>query len=349
MNLWRKVALLTVAGLFTVFAAGCGGQAGQEEKKTTEKKSYKMVMTNEVAVEHWKTKYMQDYAKLVEERTGGQVKVELYPAGQLFSDKQAIESLGTGAVHSVWPVSVNVESINQAYGVISLPFALDEEMMINNQQYYRTVIDFLSPLVDPQKYKVLGLMRTSQGVFVFKNKQIKTPADLAGAKVRTIGGQVSLDLISALGGSAVSMPASEMSQALAQGVIDGINTSPDGWATMIGSAGKYGTTIPNFQFLTYTVLFDAKWFDGLPAELQKILRDTLDEILQKQWKDSKKLDEESFKKIKDFGGNFYLVPESEVNVWKEKTKTVIDKYKSKYPNEYNKFVELNQKFGRQWP
>lgn len=348
MRLRQKVIILALAGFFAMAGTGCG-QKARQEKEATKKPSYKMVITNEVAVDHWKSKYMQEYAKLVEERTGGQIKAEFYPAGQLFSDKQAVESLGTGAVHSAWPVSVNVETISQPYGIISLPFALDEEMMTNNQQFYRAVVDYLSTLVDPQKYKVLGLMRTCQGVFITSKKQIKAPQDMAGLKFRTIGGQVSLDLINALGGSPVSMPATEMTQALAQGVIDGINSSPDGWATMIGATGKYGITIPNSQFLTYTCLFDAKWYDGLPADLQKVVRDTLDEVLQRQWKESKKLDEESFRKIKGFGGNFYLAPESEVGLWKEKTKSVIDKYKAKFPNEYGKFVELNHKFGRQWP
>lgn len=342
-SLKRKLILLVLAGFLVLALVGCGGETGKEAAP-----KYKMILTNEVATNHWKSDYMREYAKLVEEKSGGRIKVEFYPAGQLFADKQAVEALGTGAVQSVWPVSVNVETISEPYGAIALPFALDEEMMTNNPEYYRAVTEYFSSLVDPQKYKVLGIMRACQGVFV-TNKQIKTPEDMKGMKFRTIGGYVSLDLITSLGGSPTSMPASEMSQALAQGVIDGINSSPDGWATMIGSAAKYGTTIPGLQFITYTCLFDAQWYNNLPADLQKIVRETLDEILQRQWGEGKQLDEKSFEIIKGFGGLFHLVPESEVNLWGEKTRPVVEKFKAKFPSEYKQFVELNEKFGHKWP
>ena len=47
---------------------------------------------------HHMTKMMNDFAKLVEQRTNGQVKIQVYPARQLYSDKDLDQALSTGAV-----------------------------------------------------------------------------------------------------------------------------------------------------------------------------------------------------------------------------------------------------------
>lgn len=345
-------ALGLVCALFLLvpIMAGCGGDKKSDQTAAQGQGSYKLIMTHEVATSHWKHKYMEEYGKLVEQRTGGRVKVTLHPAGQLFTDKQAVESIGTGSVQSVWPVSVNVETVSEKYGVISLPFAVDEELMTTNAAFYRKLISFLNTQVDPAKYKVLGLLRTCEGTFIFNKKKVRTPEDFKGLKIRTIGGQASLDMVQAFGASPASMPASEMSQALAQGVIDGINSSPSGWSEMIGSAGRQGLIIPKFQFLTYTVLFDAKWFDSLPQDIQKIMQDTLEEVLKRQWKESVDLDNESLKKVKEqLKCEIYIVPASEVEQWAKASKPVAEKFSKKFPETFQKYVDLNKEFSRKWP
>lgn len=346
----RFVLRLLCAFSLLVLAAGCGGDKKPGQPAQQGQSVYKLIMTHEVATTHWKHKYMEEYGKLVEQRTGGRVKVTLHPAGQLFTDKQAVESIGTGSVQSVWPVSVNVETVSEKYGVISLPFAVDEELMTTNPAFYRKLIDFLNTQVDHGRYKVLGLLRTCEGTFIFNKNKVRSPEEFKGLKIRTIGGQASLDMVQAFGASPASMPASEMSQALAQGVIDGINSSPSGWSEMIGSAGRHGLIIPKFQFLTYTVLFDAKWFDSLPQDIQKIMQDTLDEVLKKQWKESVELDNEALKKVREqFKSEIHIVPPRDIEPWARVSRPVIEKFAKKFPDTYQKYTELNKEFSRQWP
>ena len=88
-----------------------------------------LVLPSEVASSHWKTGYMEQFAQKVNEATDGDIKVKIFPSGQLYSDQAAVAALGTGAVQMVWPVSVRLETISPETGVINLPFALSDDMM----------------------------------------------------------------------------------------------------------------------------------------------------------------------------------------------------------------------------
>ena len=68
-----------------------------------------MIVTSEVPLSHWKSRYIQEFADSVTKRTGGKLTVKVFPAGQLYTDKDALSNLGTGAVHMVWPISSQVE------------------------------------------------------------------------------------------------------------------------------------------------------------------------------------------------------------------------------------------------
>jgi len=80
-----------------------------------------LVLTSEVPATHWKTGYMEEFGKLVEEKTGGDLTVSIFTAGQLYTDQDALAPLGTGGVHMVWPVSVRLETMVPAVGVMACP------------------------------------------------------------------------------------------------------------------------------------------------------------------------------------------------------------------------------------
>lgn len=348
------LAVLMVVALLVV--SGCGGsQTAKKDQPqgTTEQKAEQpinMVLTHEVSTTHWKNALMEKYAKLVEERTNGRVKAKVYPASQLYSDKDAVQALGTGSVQMVWPVSVNVEQVSPAYGIINLPFAITDDQILKNKQFRSELMDLLTAQIDSSKMRVMGLLRADATVYVFKDKTPKKPADMKNLKIRVTGGQATLDWLKELGVTAISMPASEMTTALAQGVIEGVLTSSDGWANIVGPVGKTGLLIPQMQVLTYTVLVDEKWFKSLPQDIQKIVADTMDEVAASQWQDSIDLAEESYKKIKgEFKAQLHEVPESELPEWSNKVRPSMDRFAQKYPDVYQKFVELNKKYNRVWP
>lgn len=303
MNLHNSLKALLATTLLSV------GSAGLAAAKD-------LVLPSEVAATHWKTDYMNEFAQKVGERTGGAISVKVFPAGQIYNDQDALAALGTGAVHMVWPVSVRLETIAPTTGVLNLPFAITDEMMANSC-FAKGITELVSAEVEPRNLKVLGLLRTADLLFIFNGREVKNMDDLKGAKVRVTGGRVFLDMMSSLGVSGVSMAASEMSTALSQGAIDGVFTSPAGWAEMIGMTGNQAWYVPGFSLSTYAVVVDSGWLQALPEGERTAITSTLDEIIAREWTEAKAADEKILEEMAAAGANINVADEAEMVRWKE--------------------------------
>lgn len=334
----RKYLLLLILTGVLIGLAGCkSSSAGNEEKK------YDVIMTHELPESFFKHKYMEKFKKEVEEKSDGRLDVKIYPSGQLFKDGEALQALGTGSVHMVWPVSVHLEALDEQYGIVNLPFALTDEQVLNNQNFRHDLTGLLNTFVEDKGIRVLGLLRTAEGIILTSDEEVKEMKDLKGLKIRSVGGQVATDMIESFKASAVSLPATEIATSLSQGVIDGVNTSPDGWKDVVGSTAKYGYIVPQMQIFTYSVATDKVWFDDLPEDLQKIMEETLDELLTVQWEESMNLDKKYIKEVTEDFGSVHRASESDVVQWKENLKGVSTNFEKRYPDAYQKFMELKEK------
>lgn len=319
----------TMAALSAAFAI-CAAQAAD------------LVLPSEIAVTHWKTDYMNKFAADVKKRTNGALNVKVFPASQLYNDQDAMAALGTGAVHMVWPLSARLETIDPRTGVINLPFTLTDELMTNSC-FSGGLTELMSSYVEPRKLQVLGFLRTAELMFVFKDRDVQKLEDMKGAKVRVTGGKVFLDTMRALNTSPVSMPASEMSTALSQGSIDGIFTSPAGWAEMIGMTAKYAWQVPGMSVAAYAVVVDKPWMEALPAVQKKAITDSITEIAKTQWNEAIVADKKLIDKMKAQGAIVRVAAGPEIQRWRERAQPSIKSYSEKYPAVTQKLATLEKK------
>ncbi len=303
-----------------------------------------LVLPSEVAATHWKTRYMNEFAEQVAQRSNGEVTVKVFPAGQLYSDQDALAALGTGAVHMVWPVAVRTESIEPRTGVINLPFAVSDEMM-TNACFASGITELMSSYVEPRNLKILGFLRTSDLMFVFRDREVQRMEDLKGAKIRVTGGRVFQETMRSLDTSPVSMAASEMSTALAQGAIDGIFTSPAGWAEMIGMTGKYGWYVPGFSLSTYALVVDKGWFDGLPSGHRVAIVDAIADISPRQWQEVMVEDDALIQKMIDQGAVFHTASDEERTRWQALSQENAKLFSERYGDVVEQFNALGARCG----
>lgn len=327
LNLTRRAASAIAAAALTCLA---GAVAAAD-----------LVLPSEVAATHWKTRYMNDFAEEVKKRTGGAVNVKVFPAGQLYNDQDAVAALGTGAVHMVWPVAVRLETIDPRTGAMNLPFAISDAQM-QNQCFNAGVTQLMSSYVEPRNLKVLGFLRTSDLLFTFRDRDVKKMEDLKGTKVRVTGGKVFLDVMRSLGTSPVSMAASEMSTALSQGAIDGVFTSPAGWAEMIGMTAKYAWYVPGLSVATYAVVVDKAWLDKLPEAHRKAVTDVMAEIAKRQWNEAIEEDKKMIAKMTGQGAVYRTADKAEIARWRAQAAPVTKSFTEKYPDVARKMADLGK-------
>ena len=105
------------------------------------------------------------------------------------------------------------------------------------------------------------------------NVPVKTPADLKGIRMRTPGAPVWMETISAMGATPTPMGWTEVYPALQQHVIDAAEAQdPATYGARLYEVIKYITKTGHINLITGIVTSGA-WFDGLPADVQKVLRD----------------------------------------------------------------------------
>lgn len=303
-----------------------------------------MVLTSEVAASHWKTQYMNEFAKDVAKRTNGELQVKVFPASQLYNDQDGVAALGTGAVHMVWPVSVRLETLDAGLGYLNLPFGLSDQKM-ENACFASGLTDLISERLKSRQLQVLGLLRTADLFFIFRDRDVKSLADMQGAKLRVTGGRIFLDMVRGFDASPISMAASEMSSALAQGAIDGVLTSPAGWAEMIGKTGKYAFHVPGMSLATYAIVVDRAWMETLSASQRQAIVDSLNSIIPRQWKEARADDAKLVKKMEDEGSVYRVADEAASAEWKTRAEAARKVYTDKYPEVVKQVDELAKRCG----
>ena len=160
------------------------------------------------------------FGQLLRERTGGRLDLRIYAGGQLGNERDTLEITTFGGIDFNRVNLAPLNSIEPLTIVAALPFIFE------TTEHMRRVVDgpigeeILASL-DP--HGLIGLCFYDSGARSFYNTRgpIRTPADMAGLKLRVPGSDLYIDMVRSLGADAVPMPLDEVYQSLAQGVIDG--------------------------------------------------------------------------------------------------------------------------------
>lgn len=288
-----------------------------------------LVITSEIPMATNPSPYIVQFLDEVAKRTNGELKGKYFPASQLYTDRDAIGALGTGAVHMVWPVTSRLEQVDPRTGVASLPFMLSSKEMTNSC-FAKGFTQQISSYVEPKGMRVLGLLRTADLMFLMKSRDVHKPEDLKGQKVRVVGGTIMLDAMRTVGASPVSMSASEMSAALSQGAIDGVMSSPAGWVDVLGGTARHGISVPGMALATSAVVVDKAWFDKLPQAHRDAVQGVLDEIIVRQWKETVQKDEELIRKMVAQGSTHRVMAPADVGRLKQRFDSASAKFREQH-------------------
>jgi tripartite ATP-independent transporter DctP family solute receptor len=255
-------SLLTVAAVVGVAAVALQPQPAFAEKKL------KLAHLNKNDPFDNATGAMASVFKsLVEAGTNGSVKVEVFPDGQLGKDNEVLQQVKSGIVQSSIASVGGIASVYPMIGVLDVPFAFP------NISATYAVFDgpFGAKLAaDITKKTGLGVLGfgDSGGFFAFTNSKraIKSPDDMKGLKIRTMGLETHKAIVSNLGGQPVAINWAEVYTSLQTGVADGqMNPIPIIKFAKFDEVQKY-LTLSNHLFTPYVWVINKRFYDGLTAQ-----------------------------------------------------------------------------------
>ena len=239
------------------------------------------------------------FKKLVETRTKGRVKIEIYPNSTLGNASQYAEQIALGAVDMGLNTSGQLQVFVREYAVVMIPFLFD------SYEHAHRVLDgpagaMLAEKAEAKGFKVLADWEWGFRAITNNKRPIKTPADLVGLKMRVPPEMQLQEMYKALGASCNVVAFNELYMALAQGVVDGqCNPIATIYDQKFYEVQKY-LAITNHSYNSMMLVMSKKVWDPLPADLKKILQDAAQEVAPVVRKaiveDEKRLIEEMKKK-----------------------------------------------------
>ncbi len=232
-----------------------------------------------VAVDAPKGKMAEQFRKLVEERSGGRVKVEVFANSTLYKDKEELEALQLGAVQMLAPSLAKFGPLGvKEFEVFDLPYIFPDEAAFHRVADGPIGRGLLAKL-EPKGIHGLGYIDNGFHAMA-GNRPMKKPADFKGMKMRIQSSKVLDAQMRALGAIPQTMAASEVYQSLQTGVVDGTEGVPSGLYTQkLNEVSKY-MTLSDHGHLAYAVIANRKFWDGLPLDVRTTLEGALKEAIE---------------------------------------------------------------------
>jgi TRAP-type C4-dicarboxylate transport system substrate-binding protein len=212
-----------------------------------------------VQMEHW--------AKEVEKRTGGKVKVKTFPGGTLLPAKNILDGVISGLA------DIGNFAMSYQPGRFPVSEAVDLPLGFTSAKVASLTLYDLVEKYRPkefEKVKILTLFTCPPTNFMTKTP-VKSLKDLKGMELRVAG--TSAEVVKRLGGIPVAMPQSETPEAIQKGVVKGMVSSLEILQDFKFAAYTPYATIANLPVVTFAVVMNQEKWNALPSDVKKVLDD----------------------------------------------------------------------------
>lgn len=217
------------------------------------------------------------FKELAEKYLPGKVTVQVFPNSQLFGDGKEMEALALGDVQIIAPSLSKFSKYTKKLQVFDLPFLFDDIKAVDRFQAGPEGQAMLTSMVGKG---LLGLGYLHNGMkHLSANKPLIMPADAKGLKFRIQPSDVLEAQFRAVGANPQKLAFSEVYQAAQSGVIDGQeNTWSNIYTQKFFEVQSY-IMESNHGLVDYMVVTNAKWWKGLPADVQSGLAKAMKEAI----------------------------------------------------------------------
>ena len=261
MKLFAKSIVVSAVAL----ALGLGASVTAQAQQFTMKLS--SPTNNDLQIEWYKT-----FKAGVDARSGGRIKIEIYPANQLGQIPRTVEGVALGTIEVTMVASGFLVGLEPRYAVFDAVGLFDD--MAHGSRVF----------ADPDVQKRLSTYGASKGVEplttyvhspngLLTRKGVRALADIKGLKIRTTGTPMQAEPLKRLGGSPIPMPLGEVMPALQNGTIDGFFAGTTIFSALkFFDVAKTMTQLPQ-SWIVGGAIVNKAWMAALPTDLRAIVHE----------------------------------------------------------------------------
>jgi len=272
------------------------------------------------------------FAKRVAELSHGKMEVKVFPNAQLGKDKVILRKMKFNTVQMAAPTFSKFTGLVPQLGLFSLPFIFKDE------NHLHKVLDGevgqkLLNMVTKKGYVALAYWDNGFKEMSDSKRPLIKPDDARGLKFRVMDSKVLIAQFREIGAIPQPLPFSEVYSALQQGVVDGQeNTISNIYTKKFYEVQKY-MTMTNHGYLGYMVVMSKKFWNRLPNDMKKVVKQAIKEATAKERIWAKQLNESQLAEIKKYAKDTgkleidYLTP-AQRKVWEKRLSKIYPQFYS---------------------
>lgn len=300
VDMTGRVRWILILAVLFLLTTGCD-RRGPDGEQVDPREKIVIKFSHVVAEDTPKGQAARRFARLVQERTGGRVEVQVFPNSTLYKDGEEMDALQQGAVQIIAPTTSKLGSLAPQWQLLDLPYLFQNEDEVHRALDGEVGQKLFAALeahnVHPLAFWDNGFkqMTGSKGPLVH-------PRDFAGQTFRVmINSRVLEEQFRCLGARATGLPFSDVYGALASGQVDGQeNTMSNIYSQRFYEYQPY-LTVSNHGYIGYVVLTSATFWRSLPPDIRRIIEETMAEVTLWEREQASRLNDENFRQIKESG------------------------------------------------
>jgi tripartite ATP-independent transporter DctP family solute receptor len=319
------VLSLAIVSVLAVVMTACGGtgqssaESGSEAPETSEPGQSQVAAEFEqrtltVAYTTPETFPYHDgftrFKELVEERSGGQITVDLFPGAQLGGERDTEEGLLEGSIQIVLAAGA-LANFAPIYNLVELPF------LIKNQEHMEAIVtsdvgvQLAQGIEEQGGFHVIGWFSTGDSAIQTVDAPIETPDDLNGVKIRVQENPALIDAVTALGGNATPLPFADVYTALQTGVIEGAHLDWNAVNSIKLTELIHYSTTPEIAFLAEPrpVIMSVEYWETLNDAERELIGTAMVEAAEYERAVIVERQDEAVQTVRDAGVEFTEIDE----------------------------------------
>lgn len=213
MRIFRRTAVIVTSLLLTLGLTACGNAATNSNTKV-------LKLALEIAPNALTTEMAQKAADQIKEETNGSVTVEIYPSGQLGSQRDFIESMMLGTIEIGYVSASSVENFEPEFVLYDIPFTVfgpeHAEVLWDSEISQQVQQKFL----EEQGIRTLGMIDCGPRN-IYTTAEVRSAADFSKLTMRTADVAGLINLFNALDANPTVTAFNEIYTAMQTGVVNG--------------------------------------------------------------------------------------------------------------------------------
>ncbi|RWZ51374.1 DctP family TRAP transporter solute-binding subunit [Halobacillus fulvus] len=331
MRTFIALTLLIGTGIFTALFFGfdlkeASTTLEHDDEQTGIRDETIITFSHVVAEDTPKGRAARRFASLVEERTDGEIKVEIYSNASLYNDQNEYEALKNGQIQMIAPATSKLTERFPRWQVLDLPYAFPTYEAIQ-EAYEGTIGETLLKEVEQDQMKGLTFWYNGYKQMTHTNQPLLQTTDFERAHFRVMPSPVLKSQFESLGASASELPFNKTYTNLEVDFVNGQeNTLSNIYSKKLYEKQNH-LTVSNHGYLGYVVLMNEAFYESLSEEHQVIIEQALTETTDWIRRHSIEMNDAHLRAIKrDNLMDVHYLPNRQKQAWQQRFETVYNEY-----------------------